>query len=388
MAEYYSVELAQKVRRGQKESRLKGNYCGGGIPYGYTISKVDNNKKYVIKEEEAAVVNRIFNEYAAGKICREIIGSLTADGIYGRDGKPFGKNAIYGILQNERYTGVYRHKTDGVFRNMFPRIVPQALFDNVQRICEKNRLGKQSRDNPYLLRGKIICGYCGANIRGDAGTSHTGQVMKYYACANRKKITDKCRKQAIRKDAIEKLVLELTVKVLDKPKTLEPLIDKIFELNESRSQTNSALLILQKELSTCQRFIDNIMRAMEEGIITATTKDRLRELEEQKENLKARLLVEDSKARIKITKQDVQKFISKALREESAKMLKLLIKKIVLYDDKIEIYYNTTERKRPDEEDTHQAFSFYTEKITSDSMNSWLTATEKGMNELEVNLLI
>ena len=41
MAEYYSVELAQKVSRGQKETRIKGNYSGGGIPYGYK----EENKK-------------------------------------------------------------------------------------------------------------------------------------------------------------------------------------------------------------------------------------------------------------------------------------------------------------------------------------------------------
>ena len=112
MAEYYSLELAQKVRRGQKESRIKGNYAGGGIPYGYKIEKIDGQKKYVISEPEAAVVRHIFEEYASGKCGREIIEDLTADGIYGRDGKKFGKTAIYGILQNESVeaVGVEQHR--------------------------------------------------------------------------------------------------------------------------------------------------------------------------------------------------------------------------------------------------------------------------------------
>ena len=37
MAEYYSAELSQKVRRGMNESRLKGNYTGGPLPYGYKV---------------------------------------------------------------------------------------------------------------------------------------------------------------------------------------------------------------------------------------------------------------------------------------------------------------------------------------------------------------
>lgn len=60
----------------------------------------------------------------------------------------------------------------------------------------------------------------------------------------------------------------------------------------------------------------------------------------------------------------------------------MLIKKIVLYDDKIEIYYNTTERIRPDE-DSHQAFLFYSEKITLEN-----TEGTKKPSELEVFMLV
>ena len=55
MAEYYSRELTQKVKRGIKESLIKGNYIGGYILYGYDIE----NKKYVINEEESAIVRQV-----------------------------------------------------------------------------------------------------------------------------------------------------------------------------------------------------------------------------------------------------------------------------------------------------------------------------------------
>ena len=388
MAEYYSVELAQKVMRGQKETRIKGNYCGGGIPYGYRVEKIDGEKKYVIREEEAAVVVRIFEEYAAGKICREIINGLTADGIYGRDGKPFGRNAIYNMLVNERYTGVYRHKRDGVFLNTFPRIVPQHLFDAVQKMLKQNKSGGGVIDDPFLLRGKLFCGYCGKRIRGDAGTSSTGHVSKYYTCVGRKQLTNKCKKQILRKTDLEELVTEITLKVLDNPKNLEPLVDKIFELNEKRAQTNNTLLILQKELDDCQKALDNLMRAMEQGIITATTKERLEELEGRREEIKSRLLVEDTKEKVKISKPEILKFINKAIREEPAQMLRLLIKRIVLYDDRIEVYYNTTERKRPDEEDTHQVFCFYTEKFDYENRGWWYTMKGGGEFKIEVSLYL
>ena len=387
MAEYYSVELAQKVRRGQKETRIKGNYCGGGIPYGYKVEKIDGNKKYVIHDAEAAVVVRIFEEYAAGKICRDIIDGLTADGIYGRDGKPFGRNAIYGILQNERYTGVYRHKTDGVFYDTFPRIVPQHLFDTVRLIADNNKLGKNSTESPYLLRGKIKCGHCGASIRGDAGTSRTGEVLRYYACANQKKVKKQCRKQSLRKDDLEKLVIEVTTRVLNNPENMDVLVDRIMVMNEKRAETNSTLAILHKEQTDTTRAIENMVRAMEQGIVTSTTKTRLQELESRLDELKAKIRVEDSKARLKLTKPEILKFINKAIRKEPAQMIRLLVKKIILFDDKIEIYYNMSERNRPDE-DTHQAFSFYTEEFTYDSRAWWYTVKGGGARKIKIVLFM
>lgn len=63
--------------------------------------------------------------------------------------------------------------------------------------------------------------------------------------------------------------------------------------------------------------------------------------------------------RNKLSKQEITKFIAKAMRKEAALMIRMLIKEVVLYNDKIEIYYRYTDRKRPDEEDAHQVFCFY-----------------------------
>jgi hypothetical protein len=104
--------------------------------------------------------------------------------------------------------------------------------------------------------------------------------------------------------------------------------------------------------------------------------------------LKAQLAIEDSKAKIKITKPEILKFISKAIREEPAQMISLLVKKIVLTDDTIDIYYNTTERKRPDGEDSHQAFSFYSEKLNYENNAWWFTMKGGNTTEILVSLFI
>jgi DNA invertase Pin-like site-specific DNA recombinase len=65
MAEYYSAELSQKVTRGMRETRAKGKFTGGTVPYGY---KVIDQKLY-INDDEAEIVRNIYEQYANG-ICK------------------------------------------------------------------------------------------------------------------------------------------------------------------------------------------------------------------------------------------------------------------------------------------------------------------------------
>lgn len=69
MAEYYSVELSQKIRRGMLESALKGRCTGGNIALGY---KVTPDKTFVIDEDEAAIVRQIFGLYDSGLTVKTI----------------------------------------------------------------------------------------------------------------------------------------------------------------------------------------------------------------------------------------------------------------------------------------------------------------------------
>ena len=71
-SEYYSAELAQKVRRGNLESRKKGLFTGGLCVYGYKIV----NQRYEIDEPAANIVRRIFTEFINGKRIKDIISDL------------------------------------------------------------------------------------------------------------------------------------------------------------------------------------------------------------------------------------------------------------------------------------------------------------------------
>ena len=80
MAEYYSAELSQKVKRGMNETRLKGNFTGGQIIYGYKVE----NRKVIIDEEKAEIVRYIYSQYARGEFVTDIIAELKAKRIYNK----------------------------------------------------------------------------------------------------------------------------------------------------------------------------------------------------------------------------------------------------------------------------------------------------------------
>ena len=106
-------------------------------------------------------------------------------------------------------------------------------------------------------------------------------------------------------------------------------------------RANSSLALLLKEQKQTQVSIDNIVNAIERGIVSNATAKRLKELEERQQELERLVLIEQSKSAVKLTEQDIRRFYEQALRQEAKMLINYLIDKIVLYDDRMEIYFNS-----------------------------------------------
>ncbi|MBQ9482095.1 MAG: recombinase family protein [Clostridia bacterium] len=357
MAEYYSAELSQKVKRGMNESRAKGNFTGGLTPYGYKVI----NKKIYIDEDRAKVVRFIYEKYANNALVKDIIEELNKKGIINAYGKPFPQNSILKILKNEEYIGIFRHGNE-VYTNRYPPIIPVDLFEKVQIRINGNKFGKRTRENVFLLRNKLKCGYCGRNVIGESGTSKCGKIVYYYKCAGRKKGT-KCRQDILRKDALEKIVTDTAFKIFEDASTLSFVADQILEIHNKKSHDTSTLNILNKELETTRKSIDNLLHAIEQGIISKSTQTRLAELESQEDKLNSLIALEKTKGSAEITRNDIIYFIKSALKKESKQMIFLLIKQITLYNDKIEIAFNYTNSLCPDQNSQDSDFIINQEKI-------------------------
>lgn len=365
MAEYYSAELSQKVRRGMNESRLKGQYTGGFVVYGYDLV----NKKIVINEHEADIVNLIFQRYASGIFVKDIIAELNEKGIMNKYGRPFAINTIHHILENEHYTGIYRLR-DEVFTNIYPRIISDELFNLVKDKKEANKYGGRKPDVIYLLSKKIKCGYCGRPVNGITGTSKTGKTKRYYCCSGvygRKG----CKKKYTNKEDLESVVIQSLQRAFLDDATISKLADMVLDTNKKRIENNSVISLLQKELNQVNSAINNMLAAIEKGVVTESTTKRLKELEAKQADLREKIVLEQSKEKLNISKNEVVHYLKKAQLSTIEKMTKMLIKLIVLYDDKIEIYCNYTNNKNGPDGNTPQGLLLYTDKtVFKDSIFS------------------
>ena len=351
MNQYYSAELAQKDSRGMKETRRKGLYQGGPLLYGYMLE----GRKIVINESEAEVVRFMYSEYSRGVYVRDILKQLEAKGIKYK-GRKFVKNSVYNILRNEKYSGKYMHG-DEVVDNMYPQIVPTKLFEKVRAIVDKNKYGKHSVKADFLLKNKLICGYCGQPMYAESGTTKNGTRIYYYKCSSRKKKSGSCSKSMIRKEVLEELVINAIMESLKTPETMDRIVSALMSLQEDKLKVNSSLTLLLKEQKQTQVSIDNIVNAIERGVVSNATAKRLKELEERQQELERLVLIEKSKSTVKLAEQDIRQYYERALRQEAKTLINYLVIKIVLYDDRMEIYFNSP--LKADGPDESRGFCFY-----------------------------
>ena len=157
MAEYYSAELSQKIRRGQEINAQKCLSNGSNAGLGFTV---DEERRFQIDPAGAAVVREIFERYAAGETVTEIINDLNERKIKTAQGKEFNKNSLSRMLRNRRYIGTYIYGKHEIPNGM-PRIIEDELFERVQRSLDKNKkaTARTRGAGEHLLTTKLFCGY-------------------------------------------------------------------------------------------------------------------------------------------------------------------------------------------------------------------------------------
>ena len=228
MAEQESRNISHNIRWSYQKRFKEGKVLINSNMYGYR--KDIELDKYVVVEEEAKVVRRIFAEYQSGKSIREIINSLTLDGIKTRNGNKFRPGTIELMLSNEKYTGnallgkTYKRDITSKKRvknigqgvmyyveNSHEAIISQELFEKVQ--FEKKRraelrssinTGKGKYSAKYPFSSLLICKNCGHKFRREARQDKNGNDISVWRCKGHMSKKDECQIKPVRESDIYK----------------------------------------------------------------------------------------------------------------------------------------------------------------------------------------
>lgn len=118
---------------------------------------------------------------------------------------------------------------------------------------------------------------------------------------------------------------------------------------------------------------NNVMTAIEEGIINPTTKARMSELERQIDELSGKILIEENKLENRLTREDVKEYLTHGVRDLSPQaLIELLVHRIELYDNKIIIWFNYSDRTAPDDPDTDRRGFLLSGKYSATATNRFI----------------
>lgn len=345
LAEYYSAELAQKIKRGMHESALKCQSTGSGRPLGYTV---DEQKHFQIDPESSQTVQTIFEEYIKGTSNAAICELLNTRGLRTAQGKPFNKSSINRIIKNRKYIGEYRYH-DIVIKDGMPRIVSDELFNLAQAEMERRRTRKapKSPKAEYLLAGRLFCGHCKGSMQGVSGTGKSGNKWYYYYCGNARGKSRTCRKKQVSRDRLEEAVVDYTVRYILQEDVLADLARKVYAAQERQNDTASEIDFYEKKLTDNKKAIANVLRAIESGAATQTLPARLQELENEQTVIQGELAFLRGK-RLEFSEDQILFALMNHLERKpdeteqdfNRRIICDFVSEVYLYDDRLLIYFN------------------------------------------------
>ena len=169
MAEYYSINLGEEVRKGMAEKARRGE-LQTSPPFGYRAKE----NRLVPEPEEAEVVRELYRRFAAGDSIHTLTRWAGERGVLSRRGNPLDSRGIRYILENPVYTGKLRWGRDGEGSRILTEgghtpLVDRALFLSVQDLLAQNasRYGRHARPGgarKHWLAGLVRCAACGGGM--------------------------------------------------------------------------------------------------------------------------------------------------------------------------------------------------------------------------------
>ena len=357
MNEYYSLNLAREVKKGQKENALKCIHNGGICPLGYDLNE---DKSYRINETEAKAVKLIFKMYLDGLGYANIADELNSQVFTNKLGKPFRKTSIRDTLLNEKYTGTFifgkkdKHGklTEKEIRveNGIPAIISKEDFEKVQikiKTRKRTDAGRCTAKTPYLLTGLCVCGECGGSYSGGYRTVNRDKSVYYgYQCRNRKDKVNDCRNTPIRREILENIVISVLKDKIFSTSQIDIITEKIYSYTSDNLMTSNTMLNkITKNIESLQGKLSKLLDYSLDGTITDYEyKDKKKEIDMQilalkEEKLKYNFSIQN------ISKENIKNYLKELgnnLNSKDSSLIKTVIqtflKKIIVSKTSITLH--------------------------------------------------
>ena len=315
LAEQESRTISTNVKWGYQKRFNDGKVI---INHRFILGYTKVGKEYVIVEDEAKIVRKIFLDYLSGKTARQICDELNQDGIPTKRGCNWTPSTVLNMLSNEKYTGNailgktfqvdvlskarVKNKGQGTLyyvENSHPGIISQEIFDMVQK--EKQRrlslrssanTGKGKYSSKYPLSGLLVCADCGSKFRRYGRTIASGEFITTWVCIQHQKDISKCKMLPLKEvDVLEAYKRVVTRFSGDLADVLETVKESINE--ELKAENIADLTPVRERLTEIRKQIMDLFKDKKAGAITPDEYNqkynelskKVRELEEEEKIL-------------------------------------------------------------------------------------------------------
>ena len=326
--EWYVADTSRKIKSVFKSRMEKGLRCSGSVSYGYLASK-ENKGEWVIDEEAAAVVRRIFHSVVAGESIASIARALRAEKIpipsehWKRIGAPvraakytdpyaWSTTTISYILKRPEYTGrkvlgktvCENYKTKStrktapeeqyIFDGEIPAIVDEETWNTVQRLMGTKRRAPKRQTTPNRLTGLLYCADCGAKLTHRSSLVQGKYLDDAFVCSSYRQLTRDCTMHYIPTAKMEAAILAAIQRVSWYVRHNEAeFIERVREASDQHQE--NAVKEYRQKVSKAQRRckeLDGLVKKLYEGNATGKIPDKhftrlLAEYDEEQTGLEA-----------------------------------------------------------------------------------------------------
>lgn len=181
---------------------------------------------------------------------------------------------------------------------------------------------------------------------GESGVGKTGKVYYYYTCTDRKNKKQACKKKPVPKDKIEKLVIDKIAEILHNEDLLDMIIDKVYAVYREEHNNNDERIMLNKKLAEIHLAQENILKAIEQGMISPLFKDRTAELTAQQSEIESELASIEAQEKIQLTKEHIRFFLEDLASKDiddtdvQKKLIDTFLNAVFVYDESVTFAFN------------------------------------------------